>query len=655
MKTINDPSGIALRVNPPSSLSPKLCQLCRPLGDWFVSNWISAAEPRLNTYNHHLSWHALSESASGSCHFCYQLALEAEDRFMGGTLAYKIKNEKSTAFIVEVDSDSAKVFVRCDNLEWCVLNVNVMPDDPMAQHGMPILSKQDSISDAVLASTITHVRKWLTDCSTTHAECRIKSKFVPTRLIDVGSLGGSDDLRLLDTRQSRIISDADFKYATLSHCWGETKHIATTIDTLEHHKAGIKFSELNQTFRDAVLVTRALGIRYLWIDSLCIIQGGEGSESDWQRESSLMGSIYSGGAINIAADAAEDGDQGFLSKKTPSSFPYTLSNGKSNGMLYMKTSSRKRWTEYNGNLRRRAWVFQEYILSVCSIRYNTYSTMWECRCRSHYDSDVLLEENQFRQDNRALKNLPLELSTVSPSSPASNNSNVMTLWWNLVNEYSKKELTKETDILPALSGLASLFHTATGGDQYLAGIWRRDLPAALQWLTETPAWRSKTYHAPTWSWAACRKSCPATYRMLTPGQSKVKVLDVGVTVDGENPFGRVSDGFLKLEGRILGATCERLSLQPPMVEVFVERDKRQGRRSISRIYYDGEIGAMPPVWCLRLCVWPSGMQGEDLLTTGVLVLEEDKRENVFRRLGYEYRPMSDSDWDEATKKIMILK
>lgn len=279
----------------------------------------------------------------------------------------------------------------------------------MVQHGISTLLHPNDAGDFALASTFANGRFWFKECKTTHAECRIQSRFVPTRLLDLASperSGGvpvglldaasrevSNDVKLIDTRKNGIHSDANLEYATLSHCWGQTKHITTESDTRKRREAGIAFSELNRTFQDAVLVTRALELRYLWIDSLCIIQD---SAVDWQRESSLMGSVYNGGVINIVADAAEDGDQGFLSKRSLSSFPYSLPGEKSRGTLFMKPSKRERWIEYSGNLRRWAWVLQEYTLSACSIRYNMNGLVWECRCGYHYDLEVIFEENQVR-------------------------------------------------------------------------------------------------------------------------------------------------------------------------------------------------------------------------------------------------------------------
>ena len=90
----------------------------------------------------------------------------------------------------------------------------------MLQHRIPRLSQQDGTFDPAQASTLTNGRRWLKECKTAHAECRIRNRFVPTRLIDVGLPDGSENPKLLDTRQSGIGSDVDLEYAAVSYCWG---------------------------------------------------------------------------------------------------------------------------------------------------------------------------------------------------------------------------------------------------------------------------------------------------------------------------------------------------------------------------------------------------------------------------------------------------
>ena len=127
MATADYLSGIALRLPYPPSSSSMLCQLCRAFGDWFITNWISIEQPHLRSIQHHLSWDTLAASAVKGCTFCYQLALEGEERAISRTILHKLQNGKPTAFTAEMDGEGAKISIRCDRLEWCLLDVYAMP------------------------------------------------------------------------------------------------------------------------------------------------------------------------------------------------------------------------------------------------------------------------------------------------------------------------------------------------------------------------------------------------------------------------------------------------------------------------------------------------------------------------------------------------
>ncbi|PQE20746.1 heterokaryon incompatibility protein [Rutstroemia sp. NJR-2017a BBW] len=103
-------------------------------------------------------------------------------------------------------------------------------------------------------------------------------------------------------------------YACLSYCWGTDldNNVKTLKANLKQHLDGILISVLPKTIQDAVLVCQRLGIRYLWVDALCIIQD---DEEDWENESIQMCDIYSGSHITIAAHRVESCKQGFLWKQ----------------------------------------------------------------------------------------------------------------------------------------------------------------------------------------------------------------------------------------------------------------------------------------------------------------------------------------------------
>lgn len=135
-------------------------------------------------------------------------------------------------------------------------------------------------------------RNWLLTCATEHESCKAgrEPDFFPSRLIDVGT--SDDTIRLVLTSDCDFASDTP--YFALSHCWGTDRGIVplrTTTKNITQFLDRIDPSELSKTFRDAIEVVRRLGLsRYLWIDSLCIIQ-------DWYHdftvECAKMDRVYS--------------------------------------------------------------------------------------------------------------------------------------------------------------------------------------------------------------------------------------------------------------------------------------------------------------------------------------------------------------------------
>lgn len=163
------------------------------------------------------------------------------------------------------------------------------------------------------------IRRWIRSCCDPansedvfqHHRCIARSKpFLPTRLVYVGVDNGKTRLcygKNLDT-------DANLQYLTLSHCWGKSPMpVVTTSANIDDMMTVIPFHKLTRTFQHAIIATRRLGYEYIWIDSLCIIQG---DAVDWAHEATLMTSVYTGGALNIVASAADDGNIGIFFERT---------------------------------------------------------------------------------------------------------------------------------------------------------------------------------------------------------------------------------------------------------------------------------------------------------------------------------------------------
>lgn len=182
---------------------------------------------------------------------------------------------------------------------------------------LPILPLGNTTSDEALEWVKSH----LSTCENCHGSCNdaspgAQTSFLPTRLIDIAAFGasGAGDVVLRDT--SDIIDASSVRYIALSYCWGGlVPESQTTHQTLQEGKTRIPCDTLPRTFQDAADFASRLGIRYLWIDSICIIQGDQG---DWLRESARMYHVYGNAYLTLAASHAYDANGGLYSRGPPS-------------------------------------------------------------------------------------------------------------------------------------------------------------------------------------------------------------------------------------------------------------------------------------------------------------------------------------------------
>ncbi|KAM6519216.1 hypothetical protein FALCPG4_012863 [Fusarium falciforme] len=319
---------------------------------------------------------------------------------------------------------------------------------------------------------------------------------------------------------------------------------------LQDRHSGFKFSEVSPVIKDAVAVCRAFGVRYLWVDAVCIIQD---DDYDWEQESALMAMIFRSAYFVVAAAASDSCNEGFLSLTKPFiHLPFQsklkpdiqgsyrlLPLPAYNDFGVPSVFSNLATEDYlSSRWHNRAWVYQERVAGQRILLFGRTGLS----AQSHQDTNTLIFAHAGE------RNL--------------NHKG----WFRIVTGFSGTRLTRRTDRLPAISGLAKLYQDVLQ-DEYLAGLWRNDLYKGLFWQSEfsdrprqelTAYLESPDpYIAPSWSWAREGYSISVSLEHILDLRQEFEVLqqefallDAKMDTVGSNPYGQLKSGKLTLRSRV---------------------------------------------------------------------------------------------------------
>jgi Heterokaryon incompatibility protein (HET) len=387
---------------------------------------------------------------------------------------------------------------------------------------------------------LNRIVKWVKDCEE-HPDCQPPRSPLPTRVLDVGDGSNTGPIRLFESRDT-----THERYIALSHCWGKSQLPTTTTINISQRRTAINFEELSKSFQDAVVVTRTMAVRYLWIDSLCICQD---DLRDWEREAAKMASVYSNAYLTISATGAKDGTLGcFLHRGTKEYVTITCDNknGIKGDLLAFtlqleKEAKSQLYIEMDTEpLSERGWCFQERVLSRRILHFASDQMYYECMDGFRGEEGVYLP-NRYDSVHGYVGSYP------SHRHHASTTNRDLDQWHNFLCGYGPRKLTKGSDKLPALSGIAEVFSKRLG-DRYVAGLWQNSMIEGLLWqgmqLQNAPESR-----APSWSWASVDGICATG--LLGRWEPLATVIDLNVELEGENPYGAVKSGWIKLEAPLL--------------------------------------------------------------------------------------------------------
>ncbi|KAI9684968.1 MAG: hypothetical protein M1820_010865 [Bogoriella megaspora] len=368
------------------------------------------------------------------------------------------------------------------------------------------------------SGALKRVSMWYEECMLEHAKCRMarsRNTRAPTRLLEIDA-PSPGFIRLVNTTNQ-------VRYGTLSHCWGSSQPFILESSTQDQLFLGIKIRELSQTFQHAVTVARKLQLSFLWIDSLCIAQD---SLNDWMREASLMGDVYSGSNLNIAATAASCGEDGCFRERDLSRFRLRYAKlslqGTERQWYRVSDQTFSDWDNWKqGPLLRRGWAYQERLLAPAVVHYGTEQVWWECHeliANEIYPNGVppTISGSLKGQRQRAANLLQIP-KKAEPQE-------LLDVWMQICEAYSTMALTKSSDKLVAISGLAKRINHIH--DKLI---------------------RPAQYTAPSWSWASV--SGQVRWEKIDSASLAIaKVLEVKVRPVGNDDTGQVKHGHVRLRG-----------------------------------------------------------------------------------------------------------
>ncbi|KAL9116468.1 MAG: hypothetical protein Q9187_007007 [Circinaria calcarea] len=443
-------------------------------------------------------------------------------------------------------------------------------------------------SQRIRDTAVREILQWANVCSFSHPECKAIPRlaglsqplFRPTRLLSIS-------LQENEPRHVKVISGQlvppGERYITLSHCWGKSQHLRLLKSNYDQFCDTIPLEDIAKTFLDAIIFIGKLGLSYLWIDALCIIQDSEGDE-DWIAEAPKMCSVYANSDLNISAAAAADEDGGlFFADGLDAACPYTVDaewSGPRAGKYLMHVPLAVQYV-LDSPLSKRAWVIQEQMLAPRTVHFAKDQVWWDCAavraCETFpqgRDSTKLTKlfdlDQTFWDPRRPLTATDLLLMEIggqqyrSLAQLASNNHGEISAsqWQQILSRYTKSGLSRLTDKLVAIAGIAQavqLLKNVPEAD-YLAGLWKTDFPDCLLWQSSTGNSVCPQYIAPSWSWASTTGSisylinCSAEEITFRPPSVLVErpgaVLDAWVDNGPQGKFGSVTSGQLSIAAPI---------------------------------------------------------------------------------------------------------
>ncbi|KAH9917365.1 HET-domain-containing protein, partial [Epithele typhae] len=607
---------------------------------------VHSRKPTTGGFAYSTSWEDLAARAAVGCRWCqlvYSTKEDDADSHANTPLRIVVGSQGVLNTGTPEGTQDISVFVN-DTLRF-IGYVYTHQDDPSALH----IVARPRLLDVGSSGSLCLAKAYLEDCISSHKNCLPQPdppSLMPTRLVDCADPGAP---RLVTTAGTRGT------YTALSYVWGEAQPHSTVTANQAAYALFIDPAHLPQTILDAMAVTRALGLRYLRADTLCIIQD---SLEDKLQELGRMRNVYRDAHVTIVAANAPRVSAGFLAPR-PAVPPTPFSTFSRDVVLPFRcpapqgTPARTGqivvsplWTypdppehplsQYDARaepVSARGWCMQEYFMSPRALVFAAHTVQVHCH------SAVRNVGGAFHDQSDRPPRLPAALlQPAPPQIGPEERAALRAAWQEALRDYSARAITVSSDKLVALSGVAEEFQRAFR-TEYLAGLWRESLLADLLWNRRegSPApTRQKAYRAPSWSWAAVDGQVMAGARAVTAGSFESKGGGVAevvrcevVLAHAELPFGEVLAATLVLRAPLVPCVWDEEDRRYICREVAVderEDDDDDGLERFGFVYLDSDDDAgVRELWAVPIH-WDPNIVG------GIVVTSQEMQ--VYRRIGF---------------------
>ena len=458
------------------------CQLCQrvaralhPSSGYRIPRFYDSQDSRLVKLG---SWQEIQENQK--CSTCLRIGIlfntELEKNACDPNLAeysFSLSDYSSTLLSLRLESAS--------HMFWPSFTINPLSEGSSERVGVVLDPNWVDLE---------RIRKWIKSCDTTHGKCLCQ-------FLDPGTFFPTRDMYLISVARDCLIkANGGEKYVALSYVWGAgVRQFRTSKATLNflQTKGSISDTEIRDhlpgTITRAMHLTSLLGLDFLWVDSLCIV---EDDPVHTATQIDSMASIFSNSYLTICAADGIDANSG-LRGVPECSQPRSIQQDILAFTDGLVTSRWVRWMFGDSVYGQRGWTFQEQMLSRRTLSFTDHGLEWRCQ-------EVVSQEQNLiiKQPRSTYSDLGIERADTSWP--------CLKKWDNLVRSYLERELTYEKDILRAFSGILGALDGSMEGFHF--GLPQQFFDVALLWVPKERLTRREDLgnevarpRFPSWSWA----------------------------------------------------------------------------------------------------------------------------------------------------------